>query len=354
AGSLAETLNDHARLARTSTFMCVSLYLGGELNDAVSAGQRALELGKTLCDVGVQGVAHEYLGFATLARTDYGRAAAHLREAVRCLEGPLTRDRLGQAMVPSVVSHAFLGWTLAETGMFRESLAVAREGVRLAELIQHPATSLMASYGLGVAHLRKGEFAAAVQWLERSRDICRESNLPVYGHYILPALASAYARSGRVTEAVPVAEEAVERNIALGFLAHHGLAVVALAEVLSLVRRMEDARNCAERAVTISLDRDEPGHQAYGLHLLGEIAASLDRPNIEFAERCYQESTAVAADAGMGPLIAHCHLGLGKLYRRTGKREQAQEHLTTATTMYRDMDMRFWLEQAEAIMGALP
>ena len=50
----------------------------------------------------------------------------------------------------------------------------------------------------------------------------------------------------------------------------------------------------------------------------------------------------------MRPLVAHCHLGLGKLYRRTGKREQAQEHLATATTMYREMDMRFWLEQAEA------
>ena len=49
----------------------------------------------------------------------------------------------------------------------------------------------------------------------------------------------------------------------------------------------------------------------------------------------------------MRPLVAHCHLGLGKLYRRTGKREQAREHLTTATTMYREMGMRFWLEQAE-------
>jgi hypothetical protein len=51
---------------------------------------------------------------------------------------------------------------------------------------------------------------------------------------------------------------------------------------------------------------------------------------------------------GRAPLIAHCHLGLGKLYRRTRKREQAQEHLIIATTMYREMDMRFWLEQAEA------
>ncbi len=50
----------------------------------------------------------------------------------------------------------------------------------------------------------------------------------------------------------------------------------------------------------------------------------------------------------MRPLVAHCHLGLGKLYRRTGKREQAQEHLTTATTMSREMGMTYWLEKAEA------
>ena len=54
----------------------------------------------------------------------------------------------------------------------------------------------------------------------------------------------------------------------------------------------------------------------------------------------------------MRPLVAHCHLGFGKLYRRTGQHAQAQEHLTTATTMYREMDMRFYLEQAEAEMGA--
>jgi hypothetical protein len=38
----------------------------------------------------------------------------------------------------------------------------------------------------------------------------------------------------------------------------------------------------------------------------------------------------------------------GKLYRRTDKREQAREHLTTATTMYREMGMAYWLEKAVA------
>ena len=53
------------------------------------------------------------------------------------------------------------------------------------------------------------------------------------------------------------------------------------------------------------------------------------------------------------PLVAHCHLGLGKLYQRTGDRAKAEEHLTTATTMYREMGMTFWLEKAEAEL-ALP
>ena len=55
----------------------------------------------------------------------------------------------------------------------------------------------------------------------------------------------------------------------------------------------------------------------------------------------------------MRPLVAHSHLGLGKLFARTGKREQADEYLTTATTMYHEMDMPFWREQAEVEMKRL-
>jgi hypothetical protein len=52
----------------------------------------------------------------------------------------------------------------------------------------------------------------------------------------------------------------------------------------------------------------------------------------------------------MRPLVAHCCLGLGKLCRQNGQQERAQDHLTTATAMYREMGMRFWLEQAEVVL----
>ena len=47
-------------------------------------------------------------------------------------------------------------------------------------------------------------------------------------------------------------------------------------------------------------------------------------------------------------------MGLGKLYRRTGDRAKAAEHLTIAATMYREMDMGSWLEKAETELGPAP
>ena len=50
----------------------------------------------------------------------------------------------------------------------------------------------------------------------------------------------------------------------------------------------------------------------------------------------------------MRPLAAHCNLGLSKLYLRTAKPKEAQEHLAAATTMYSEMGMTYWLEKAAA------
>jgi hypothetical protein len=53
----------------------------------------------------------------------------------------------------------------------------------------------------------------------------------------------------------------------------------------------------------------------------------------------------------MRPLVAHCHHGLGRLYHQTGHGEQARAALTIAITLYRAMDMTFWLPEAEAALA---
>jgi hypothetical protein len=109
-----------------------------------------------------------------------------------------------------------------------------------------------------------------------------------------------------------------------------------------------DARRLGDRALQSA--PQQPGFAAHALHLLGEVATHPDQFDAERGETHYRQALALAEPRGMRPLVAHCQFGLGKLYRRRGTREQAQEHFTTATTLYRAMDMPFWLEQAEAEM----
>jgi hypothetical protein len=116
-----------------------------------------------------------------------------------------------------------------------------------------------------------------------------------------------------------------------------------------MLGRVQDAASCATDAVESARTRGERGFEAWALRLQAEIALAAQPPDVSLAEERYREAKALAGSLEMRPLLAHCHFGLGKLYRRTGKREQAQEHLTTATTMYREMGMTYWLEKAETV-----
>ena len=98
----------------------------------------------------------------------------------------------------------------------------------------------------------------------------------------------------------------------------------------------------------VELCPTEPRAAVLAPHLPGEIAIHPDRCDAQAGEAHVRNALTLAEPSGMRPLVAHCHLGLGKLFRRTGKRPQAQEHLVAATTMYREMDRQFWRARAEA------
>jgi len=123
-----------------------------------------------------------------------------------------------------------------------------------------------------------------------------------------------------------------------------------LAEAYVLAGRLEDADEYARRALVFARERGQRGHEACALRLLGEAAARRDSPTS--AERHYRDSLALAEALGMQPLVAHCHLGLGKLYRLADHHREAGEHLAVSSRMYREMDMRTWLAQAEAELRA--
>ena len=165
------------------------------------------------------------------------------------------------------------------------------------------------------------------------------------------ALGAAYTLGGRVADAVPLLTQALEQATATetGFM--QTLCSLSLGEAQVLTGHLEEAHALAERTLALVREHQERGNQAYALRLLGDIAARREPPGVEQAEAHYRQALALAEELGMRPLVAHCHLGLGTLYAAIGQREQARTVLSTAIALYRDMDMTFWLPQAEAALA---
>src|SRR5262249_29306311 len=198
-------------------------------------------------------------------------------------------------------------------------------------------------------HRFKGDWAKARPLTEHGIAVWRAANVGLGLSSAVASSAWTLAQLGETSEALArlrEAKELLEDAAAKGSFNFQRFAYHSLGHACLLFGRLDEARDMGNRALEYS--PSHPGSAAHALHLLGDIATHPERFDADNGEAHYRQALALAEPRGMRPLIAHCHLGLSKLYRRTGQREQAQQHLTTATTTYREMGMTYWLEQAEA------
>jgi tetratricopeptide (TPR) repeat protein len=233
---------------------------------------------------------------------------------------------------------------LCELGAFDEAIALGEEAVRLAERFDRTLDRVYAYRALAYAYVRKGNRDPAVPLLERGLELCRTGPFPPLLHGIGGPLAYLRALDGRVADAAQLLEESARSTAGWGAL----MQSIWLGDAYLLLARLEDADGAARSALDVARRQRGRGSEAWAFRLLGDIASHRDRNDVEAAQDHYRQALAIGQPLGMRPLVAHCHLALGKLAQRIGKRQEAHEHLTTAATMFREMDMRFWLEQAEA------
>jgi tetratricopeptide (TPR) repeat protein len=351
AESLARTLGDQRRLGRLSVYMCHSLYQTGHPMEALVFGRNAKALGESLGDISLQAAGNLYFGLASMGVGDFQKAADLSLRVLQLLEGDLSRQRFGLGAFPAVSARGNLTVIFAELGKFKERIAYGQEGIRLGEAVDHPYSYVYPHWCLGHLHITRGDFDHAVGLLERGLRLSRHWNLAFLSAQHLGSLGYAYVLSGRSPDGIPLLQDALNAMEAMGYEPHQVRFLVSLGEAYFLSDRLEDAAVLLERALTLTRERGQPHWEAKALRVLAAITTHRNR--WEHAEGHYYDALAVAERLALRPLAAHCHLGLGKLYRSTGKRHESGRHLNTATTMYREMDMRFWLEQAEAEISGL-
>jgi tetratricopeptide (TPR) repeat protein len=347
ADRLAQMLKDSRRLGWVSFAMSHNHFMMDESTPQRLFAERALAIAETLADRRLRVAASCLLGTAYFDSGEYRRAEEVFRTVVALLDDDLTHDPCGVHVFPAVLSRAWLARALAERGVFDQGIEYGKEAIRIAEALGHSYSVAQAIRHLAYLYTLKGEFGSAAELLQRGL----EEHIPIASFILTGKLGNVYAHWGRVTEGLALLRHASQAREVMGTEGtgfYYALFLVHLGHAHMLANRLEDARASAERAMTVACERKGRGDESHALHLLGEIAAQADPPDVKTAEEHYRQALALATELGMRPLVAHCHLGLGTLYRRTSDQAKAHEHLTTAVTMYREMGMPFWLEKADA------
>ena len=350
AEALATMLGDQPRLARIHAYRAVNFRRMGRLEEAIESGERALDAADDLGDFGLQVGARLFLGQAHEAAGDYSRVIDLLTRNVACLEGALAQQRFGLPGHPAVFSRTYLVKSLAEQGDFVQGMKWAEEAARLAEAINHRFTLLNTFPEIGFLYLRKGDIDQAIGVLERGQRLYQPDEFPVVHMQITSELGYAHVLAGRPAEAVSLLEEGLELAAAGHVIVFRPLLIGWLGEAYLASGRIDDATRLAREALDLSRQQKARGYEAWALRLLGEIAAHGAQCDVPRPEDYFREAMALAEGLGMRPLVAHCHLGLGTLHGRTGAGAEARKHLTSAATMYRDMDMSGWLAQIDTAL----
>ena len=341
---LARSLGDQRRLGRIATFMVIQRLASGDFDAAVKFGEEALTIAGSLGDQAIEVVARTFLGQTHLGRGELRKAATVLEQNV-ALEGYLRTERFGSAIIPSVFSEALLSGVLAELGQFDRAVGHAEAAVRTAEAADHPFTLSTGLFSLGFAHFRRGDFPLAIRILEQGIDVCHAWHDFVRTPIFAVALGAAYALAGRADKAHALLQGRVEEFRRRPFHLRPAHILLCAGTICLATGQIDEASSHAREVLALARRLEARGSEAHALCLAGDVVST---SCTEDAEAYYRQALTLAVPRGMRPLIAHCHLGLGKLHRRKGNREQAREQIIIAMSMYREMGMQFWLEQAEA------
>jgi class 3 adenylate cyclase/tetratricopeptide (TPR) repeat protein len=340
AEALAERLKDDHRSGRVWTFMTTVLSTLNELDEALVTGTRALEIARRLGDLRLRILSTSHLEQAYYYRGEYEHVVELATDNLAALPADWAHEYFGMAVPASVFARAWLIMSLAELGRFAEAAKYEAEAIRLAEPTRHAHTIGWAHMAASMLHLSNGDWAKAHLLIEHWINIPGTLDVAVLLPWAVASSAWALAEIGEASEAlsrVREGEQLLERQTARGIFAHRGWAYHAVGRACLLLGRLEEARRLGQRSVESS--QRQPGFAAHALSLLGDIATHPERFEAESGAAHYRDALALAELHGMRPLVAHCHLGLGKLYRRTGQLKHARENLATAATMHREMDM---------------
>jgi class 3 adenylate cyclase/tetratricopeptide (TPR) repeat protein len=363
AQALALKLDDPVRRAWGVAHLCYGYVMLGEPAAAVEHGEAAFAIATDLADKELTLSVSFWLALAYMQQGRHRKAAQFLLgfsqdpaasvPETSC-DGRGEADRGSHPKVRyEVWSRAQAARCFAELGAFDSAIACGEKAERAATISERPWDLGGTDLALGYVYLYKGDLDTSVARLERCLQISRTADVPMLFINAAPQLGCGYNLLGRISESITLLEQARDMAEATRYMPRAPLIYAHLGEAYALAGRMEQATAALQRALDLARQHGKRSFEAWALYLMGKMYTLREPVEEERARQAYTYALSLAEELEMRPLQGQCHLALGLLSTPSSNAARSRQALSTAATMFREMDMQFWLEKAQTALNAL-
>jgi class 3 adenylate cyclase/tetratricopeptide (TPR) repeat protein len=338
AESLARKIGDDARLANVLNLLSSLHWIHDIPHQAIEVAQKALVLARKTNHISYQVSIMYHLGIYCFSCGDYVKQIEYQQEVRGRLTGTAAYSQHGLSSFPGGFVRGHMALGMAELGEFNQIEELGREAMEIVEKVENALTLVLTYTCLGMAYLRYGKLELALEYLEKSYEVCLNSKVTFVRSYTAGAIGQAYILDGKLKQALAVLTEGTRPEyIERGIWTVHLLTV--LADAYRVTGDVALALDTLSRALDLAAKSGERGFESWAMVVMARIKSDMEQ--VDEATQWYDRSLKQADELSMRPLVAHCHQGLGELYRRLGKKEEALSEFDTANGMYRALGMTY-------------
>ena len=337
---ILDRLGDKQRSAQYAAFRCNQHYLIGQQRRAIEFGDTGVRLARECGDWVVLGQSLFRLGQSYHALGEYRQAILLLEQGLEFNADEFRHDRHNLSIIPSVLNRTWLAIALVECGDFSTGMRHAKRALEIAEGSEHQLSALPGWLSIGYVLSRKGEIEGAVGALERGLDLCDRWSFQGWRIRLVSALAVAYARSGRVAEALQLAGQAVSDSEKMRLIADKPRLLVRLGQVSLIARQIEPALTLGKQAAAIAVAHEAKGDEAWARFLIGRAYWASEPKDLDEPEKQLDIALRLATACEARPLAAFCNTTLCEIYAQRGDQVRAKEFNAAATATYRELGMQ--------------
>jgi class 3 adenylate cyclase/tetratricopeptide (TPR) repeat protein len=357
--SLAESLDDKAKVGMFYVWLGVALWMAGKSKDSYEYLRKALELGENAGSQKVVGYACTWLAWAC-AELGLFAEGIGFGERAQKISASFPSDQY--LFFKSLGGQCYIYWMKGDTKKVFEG------GKLLLEYGEKKSNSRSRVFGHWVyswGHLRAGDMKSSQRSCQKAVEAALD---PFYAQFPKATLGSAYLFDGQLqeTENVLISLLNFSEPRAIGELV--GWSYLFLAPALIAKGHMRQGLNMLEKVQQLSTRNQR--RVVYGLseHIFGKTysqiatgpppAFSILAQNIGFlvknapfagkkAEEHFNKAIEIFREIGANGFLGMACLDLGLLYKVRKKTDQARECLSEAIHIFEECEAEVYLKQAK-------